>query len=68
MTAAAPAATVLPSMTLQPNVVPPPLDKSMNEKPVTEKAVDKILSDKPAEKTRGGQDPLVGRRARRRAA
>ena len=50
MTAAAPAATVLPSMTLQPNVAPP-LDKSMNEKPVTEKAVDKILSDKPVEKT-----------------
>ncbi|HEU5137287.1 MAG TPA: response regulator [Steroidobacteraceae bacterium] len=54
MTAAAPAATVLPSMTLQPNVAPPlekPLDKSMNEKPVTEKAVDKLLSDKPVEKT-----------------
>ncbi|MEO8019681.1 MAG: response regulator [Pseudomonadota bacterium] len=51
MTAAAPAATVLPSVTLQPNVAPP-LDKSMNEKPVTEKAVDRILSDKPAlEKT-----------------
>jgi CheY-like chemotaxis protein len=47
MTAAAPAATVLPSMTLQPNVVPA-LDKSINEKPVTERAVDKILSDKPA--------------------
>jgi twitching motility two-component system response regulator PilG len=47
MTAAAPAATVLPSMTLQPNVVPA-LDKSLNEKPVTERAVDKILSDKPA--------------------
>jgi CheY-like chemotaxis protein len=45
MTAAAPAATVLPSMTLQPNVVPS-LDKSLNEKPVTERAVDKILSDK----------------------
>jgi len=50
MTAAAPAATVLPSMTLQPNVAPP-LERSLNEKPVTEKAVDKILSDKPAEKT-----------------
>ena len=47
MTAAAPAATVLPNMTLAPNVAPP-LDKSINEKPVTEKAVDKILSDKPA--------------------
>ena len=51
MTAAAPAATVLPSMTLQPNVVPT-LERSLNEKPVTEKAVDRILSDKPpAEKT-----------------
>jgi CheY-like chemotaxis protein len=51
MTAAAPAAIVLPSMTLQPNVVTA-LDKSINEKPVTEKTVDRILSDKPpAEKT-----------------
>jgi CheY-like chemotaxis protein len=51
MMASAPEATVLPSMTLQPNVAPP-LEKSMNEKPVTEKAVDRILSDKPAsEKT-----------------
>ena len=50
MTAAAPAATVLPSMTLQPNVVPA-LDRSLNEKPVTEKSVDKILTEKPAEKT-----------------
>jgi CheY-like chemotaxis protein len=49
MTAAAPAATVLPSMTLQPNVAPP-LERSLNEKPVTEKSVDKILSEKPAEK------------------
>jgi len=50
MTAAAPAATVLPSMTLQPNVAPP-LDRSINEKPVTEKSVDKILSgEKPVEK------------------
>jgi CheY-like chemotaxis protein len=49
MTAAAPAATVLPSMTLQPNVALG--DKTLNEKPVTEKVVDKILSDKlPAEK------------------
>jgi len=47
MTAAAPAATVLPHMTLQPNVS---LDRSFNEKPVTEKTVDKILSDKPLEK------------------
>jgi CheY-like chemotaxis protein len=51
MTAAAPAATVLPNVTLQPNVAPP-LDKSMNEKPVTEKTVDRILNDKPvSEKT-----------------
>jgi CheY-like chemotaxis protein len=50
MTAAAPAATVLPSMTLQPNVTlqsnAPYFDRSHNEKPVTEKAVDKILSEK----------------------
>jgi len=50
MTAAAPAAIVLPSMTLQPNVAPP-LERSLNEKPVTEKAVDRILNDKPAERT-----------------
>ena len=55
MTAAAPAATVLPSMTLQPNVTLQPnaplFDKSLNEKPVPEKTVDKILSEKhPAEK------------------
>jgi CheY-like chemotaxis protein len=49
MTAAAPAATILPSMTLQPNVAPP-LERSLNEKPVTEKSVDRILSEKPAEK------------------
>jgi len=47
MTAAPPAQTVLPSVTLQPNVAP-----FANEKPVTEKAVDKILSEKVAvEKT-----------------
>ncbi len=50
MTAAAPAATVLPNMTLQPNVTLQPntpiFDKSLNEKPVTEKTVDKILSEK----------------------
>ncbi len=52
MTANAPAATVLPSVTLAPNVAPQ-LDaneksineKSINEKPVTEKTVDRILSD-----------------------
>ncbi len=49
MTAAAPAATELPSMTLQPNVTPI-LDKSINEKPVPEKTVDRILNDR-AEKT-----------------
>ncbi len=49
MTAAAPAATVLPSMTLQPNVAPT-LDRSINEKPVTERAVDRILSDQPTER------------------
>jgi CheY-like chemotaxis protein len=46
MTAAAPAATVLPHMTLQPNVSPA-FDKSINERTVNEKVVDKILSDKP---------------------
>jgi len=49
MTAAAPAATVLPSMTLQPNIAPP-LERSLNEKPVTEKSVDKILSGEKPEK------------------
>jgi CheY-like chemotaxis protein len=53
MTAAAPAANVLPNMTLQPNVMPldRPLDRSINEKPVTEKTVDKILSEKAPDKT-----------------
>jgi CheY-like chemotaxis protein len=53
MTAAAPAANVLPNMTLQPNVMPMdrPLDRSINEKPVTEKTVDKILSEKAPDKT-----------------
>jgi twitching motility two-component system response regulator PilG len=41
MTATAPPASVLPHVTLQPNVTPA-LDP---EKPVTERAVDKILSD-----------------------
>ena len=53
MTAAAPAATVLPSMTLQPNVAPmmeKTFEKSLNEKPVPEKTVDRILSDKQPEK------------------
>jgi CheY-like chemotaxis protein len=59
MTAAAPAATVLPSMTLQPNVAPmleKTFEKSLNEKPVTEKAVDRILSDKQPEKTERTQN------------
>ncbi|HET9864595.1 MAG TPA: response regulator [Steroidobacteraceae bacterium] len=50
MTAAAPAATVLPNVTLQPNVSPmleKSFDKSLNEKPVTERTVDRILSDRP---------------------
>ncbi len=47
MTANAPVATVLPSVTLAPNVAPQldANDKSINEKPVNEKTVDKILSD-----------------------
>jgi CheY-like chemotaxis protein len=44
MTAAAPAQTVLPHVTLQPNVA---FEKTLNEKPVTEKTVDRILTDKP---------------------
>jgi CheY-like chemotaxis protein len=44
MTAAAPAATVLPHVTLAPNVA---FDKTIGEKTVTEKAVDRILTDKP---------------------
>jgi len=53
MTAAAPAANVLPNMTLQPNVTPMDrqLDRSINEKPVTEKTVDRILSEKAPDKT-----------------
>jgi CheY-like chemotaxis protein len=46
MTATAPAATVLPHVTLQPNV-PPSFEKTINEKPVTDKTVDRILTDKP---------------------
>jgi len=46
MTAAAPAATVLPHVTLQPNVTPP-FEKTLNEKTVTDKTVDRILTDKP---------------------
>jgi len=56
MTAAAPAATVLPSMTLQPNLAPP-LERSINEKPVTDRAVDRILSDKSAERTSPEKSP-----------
>jgi CheY-like chemotaxis protein len=53
MTAAAPSATVLPNVTLQPNIPPPlerALEKSINEKPVAEKTVDRILSEKQPEK------------------
>ena len=46
MTAAAPATTVLPHMTLQPSVAPV-FDRSINEKTVTDKTVDRILSDQP---------------------
>ncbi len=59
MTASAPAATVLPSMTLQPNVAPmmeKTFEKSLNEKPVPEKTVDRILSDKQPEKTERTQN------------
>jgi CheY-like chemotaxis protein len=65
MTSAAPVATVLPSVTLQPNVSLQPnatlqanaplidkaLEKSLNEKPLTDKSVDRILSDKAADKS-----------------
>jgi hypothetical protein len=65
MTAAAPAATVLPSVTLQPNVSLQPnatlqpnaplidkaFEKSLNEKPLTDKSVDRMLSDKAADKS-----------------
>ncbi|HTU65706.1 MAG TPA: response regulator [Steroidobacteraceae bacterium] len=67
MTAQAPAATVLPNVTLQPNVAPDlaakmdrTLDKSINERPVPEKTVDKILSEKPAvEKSFVAEKPVV---------
>jgi CheY-like chemotaxis protein len=49
MTAAAPAATVLPNVTLQPNVTPM-FDKTITDRPLTEKTVDRILSDKGVEK------------------
>lgn len=55
MTAAAPAATVLPSMTLQPNVVPALVN---NEKPVTEKTVDRILNDRPDKTGTTGVTPV----------
>ena len=64
MTAAAPAATVLPSMTLQPNVAPlmeKTFEKSLNEKPVTEKTVDRILQRQAAGEDRDAP------RARRRS-
>ncbi len=46
MTAAAPAATVLPHVTLQPSVTPV-FERTLNEKTVTDKTVDRILTDKP---------------------
>ena len=58
MTAAAPAATVLPHMTLQPNVAPV-FDKSINEKTVNEKAVDRILSDKPQAERPPAEKPVA---------
>jgi CheY-like chemotaxis protein len=48
MTAAAPATTVLPSLTLQPNLAPV-FEQSLDEKPVTEKNVERILNDQPQE-------------------
>jgi CheY-like chemotaxis protein len=57
MTAAAPTATVLPNVTLQPNVAPL-LDRSLNEKPVTEKTVDKILNDKAPERELPAAAPI----------
>ena len=53
MTAAAPANTVLPNVMLQPNVAPmidKPFERTLNEKPVTDKSVDRMLSDKAPEK------------------
>src|SRR5688572_17531709 len=44
MTATSPAATVLPHVTLQPNVV---FEKTLGEKAVTDKTVDRILTDRP---------------------
>ena len=67
MTAAAPAATVLPSMTLQPNVVAPDTPRSTSrstKSPSPRRAVDKILSDEA-----GGRRKTAGREDRcRRAA
>jgi len=62
MTSAAPAATVLPNMTLQPNVTlqpNTPFEKSLNEKPVTEKAVDRILSEKQPDKAPTASVPTI---------
>jgi CheY-like chemotaxis protein len=63
MTATAPVTTVLPNLSLQPNVVPSldrSINKSLNEKPVTEKTVDRILNDRPADKTSAsGVNPML---------
>jgi CheY-like chemotaxis protein len=58
MTAVAPAATVLPHVTLQP-IPAPVFDKSMNEKPVNEKAVDRILSDKTHPEKSAAEKPVM---------
>ncbi len=74
MTANAPAQTVLPHVTIQPSVAldarpsgQAHFEKSLSEKPVTEKAVDRILSDKPeksgekpAEKSAAALPPSSG--------
>jgi CheY-like chemotaxis protein len=58
MTASAPAATVLPHVTLQPNIAVG--DKSLAEKPLPEKSVDRILSDKVAERSSPSLAPISG--------
>jgi CheY-like chemotaxis protein len=62
MTSAAPAATVLPHMTLQPNVAPI-LDKSINEK-----TVDRLLSDKPGAEKPAAEKPAVEKPAAEKTA
>jgi CheY-like chemotaxis protein len=57
MTAAAPATTVLPAMSIQPNVAPQ-FERSMNERTVTDKTVDRILNDKPERVEKPVEKPL----------